>query len=117
MTVANAISALSALDADGLKTVDEATLERLRGLAHDCLTLITDEKVRRNPEPKFEGEAWEVIQARRVRALYEAEMAKRKKLFEEWETTLQEAITLCASKPDLQSRLKTLFVRRQEMDE
>jgi len=110
MTVANAISALSALHADdALKTADNATLERLRGLAHDCVTLIADETVRRNPEPTFEKEEWEVIQARRVHALYEAEKAKRKKRFEDRETALQEAIALCASKPDLQSRLKTLL--------
>jgi hypothetical protein len=65
------------------RPVDEATLERLRGLAHDCLTLIVDEKVRRNPEPKFDREEYELIQARRVRALYEAEMAERKKRIED----------------------------------
>jgi hypothetical protein len=81
LTVANAISALSAVNADVLKAADDATLEELRELADRCLTLIADEEERRS----------------------------LKENAEERRSVLQEAITFCAAYPNLQSRLKEIL--------
>ena len=122
MTIANAISALSALNADALKTADDATLKQLRELADDCLTLIAEEEERRNPpEPEPERSErdmaviMEQFSAERMEA-YRERHAAMKKEAEERRAVLREAIAYCGTNPALRARLKEVLESVREED-
>jgi hypothetical protein len=106
---ATTIAALEALNADALKTVDEATLARLEELSDQLVSLIKAEKGRRNPAPATatNGEnnlaaVWSKEFTAERMAAYRAQQASRRAI-------IREAVDYCAAKPDLQVRLKELF--------
>jgi hypothetical protein len=109
MTATTTIAALEALTGDALKTVDEAALDQLEKLANRCAELVADEKERRNPEPAAatNGEnnlaaVWSKEFTAERMAAYRAQQELRRAI-------IQEAVDYCATKPDLQTRLKDLF--------
>lgn len=102
------IATLEALTAEALKTMDAAALARLEEHSDRLASLIDDEKERRNPAPATatNGEnnlaaLSKEFTAERM-AAYRAQRALRRAI-------IQETVDYCATKPDLQMRLKDLF--------
>jgi hypothetical protein len=109
MTTTTTIAALEALNADALKSVDEAKLARLEELSDQLVSLIKAEKERRNPAPATatNGEnnlaaVWSKEFTAERMAAYRAQQVSRRAI-------IREAVEHCATKPDLQARLKDLF--------